>query len=333
MIVWYRQKDNQITRDELIMQHTHSHPAAGARLTLGIILSSVIFIAELGGGLLSNSLALLSDAGHVLADIVALSLSAYALRQASRPASHKMTFGYHRVGVIVAIVNAVAIFGIAGFIFYEAAQRLQSPPEVNSPVMLGVAVLGLVANLVVAFWLREARKESLNVRSAFWHVLGDALASVGVIIGAIIIMTTGFTVADAIVSAIIGVIIAASAWGILSEGLSVLLESTPAHIELNELASALKTVPGVIEVHDLHVWSLTPNLHALSSHIVIEDRLTSEAAQVRTAVEKLLSERYEITHTTLQLECQSCTPGGLLCTLEPGACPLTPHAGDHPTKS
>ncbi len=305
--------------------HGHAHAAAGSRLTLGIILSSVIFIAEVTGGLISNSLALLSDAGHVFADIVALSLSAYALRQAQRPASHKMTFGYHRIGVMVAIVNAVAIFGIAAFIFFEAVQRLQSPPEVNSPVMLAVASLGLIANLVVAFWLREAQKDSLNVRSAFWHVLGDALASVGVIIGALIIMATGLAAADAVVSIIIGLIIAASAWGILSEGVAVLLESTPAHIRLSELADAIRAVTGVKEVHDLHVWSLTPNLHALSSHIVIEDRLTSETAQVRGQVEKLLAGRYGITHTTLQMECQSCAPGGLLCTLEQGACPLSPH--------
>ena len=314
-------------------QHQHVHPAAGARLTLGIVLSSVIFIAEVAGGIISNSLALLSDAGHVLADIVALSLSAYALRQANRPPSHKMTFGYHRVGVIVAIVNALLIFGIAGFIFYEAAQRLQAPPEVNSGVMLGVAALGLAANLVVAFWLREAQKESINVRSAFWHVLGDALASVGVIIGALIIMRTGFTVADAIVSAIIGLIITASAWGILAEGVKVLLESTPSHIKLEALAGDLRQIPGVKEVHDLHVWSLTPNLHALSSHIVIEDRLTSETAQVRGEVEKMLAARYEITHTTIQVECQSCAPGGLLCTLEKGACPLTPHPDEHHEKS
>lgn len=306
-------------------QHAHNHHGAGSRLFLGIALSSAILIAEVAGGIISNSLALLSDAGHVLADIVALSLSAYALRQAQRPPSHRMTFGYHRIGVIVAIVNAVAIFAVAGIIFFEAFRRLQSPPEVNSTVMLVIAAGGLAANLIVAFWLREARKESLNVKSAFWHVLGDALASVGVILGALVIKATGFAEADAIISIIIGLIIGASAWGILSEGVSVLLESTPAYINLEELAGSIRAVPGVKEVHDLHVWSLTPNLHALSSHIVIEDRLTSETALVRAQVEEVLAERYEINHTTLQLECQSCCPGGQLCTLEPGACPLNPH--------
>ncbi len=306
--------------------HQHSHePATASRLILGIALSSVILISEVVGGVIANSLALLSDAGHVLADIIALSLSAYALQQAQRPPSHRMTFGYHRIGVMVAIVNAVAIFAVAGIIFFEAVKRLQSPPEVNSSIMLAIAVIGLTANLVVAFWLREARKDSLNIKSAFWHVLGDALASVGVILGAIVIKTTGFTQADALISIVIGLIIAASAWGILSEGISVLLESTPAHVNLDELTSSLRAIPGVREVHDLHVWSLTPNLHALSSHIVIEDRLTSETALVRCQVEKLLSEHYEIDHTTLQMECESCCPGGQLCTLEPGACPLEPH--------
>lgn len=308
-----------------MQQHSHSHQAAGSRLILGIALSGVILVAEVVGGLISNSLALLSDAGHVLADIVALSLSAYALRQAQRPPSHRMTFGYHRVGVIVAIVNSMAIFAVAGIIFFEAIRRLQSPQEVNSSVMFVIAAIGLAANLIVVFWLREARNESLNVKSAFWHVLGDALASIGVILGALIIKATGFTEADAAISIIIGLIIAASAWGILSEGVSVLLESTPAYIDLNALAGNIRNISGVKEVHDLHVWSLTPNLHALSSHIVIEDRLTSETAAIRAQVEKLLADRYEINHTTLQLECQSCCPGGQLCTLEPGTCPLTPH--------
>jgi cobalt-zinc-cadmium efflux system protein len=305
--------------------HTHNHHTAGSRLYLGIALSTAILIAEVVGGIISNSLALLSDAGHVLADIVALSLSAYALRQAQRPPSHRMTFGYHRIGVIVAIINSMAIFAIAGIIFFEAVRRLQSPPEVNSTIMLAIAAGGLAANLIVAFWLRDARKESLNVKSAFWHVLGDALASVGVILGAIVIKATGFAEADAIISIVIGLIIAASAWGILSEGISVLLESTPSHINLAELAASIRAIPGVNEVHDLHVWSLTPNLHALSSHIVIEDRLTSEAALVRAQVEKLLAERYEINHTTLQIECLSCCPDGQLCTLERGACPPTTH--------
>ncbi|MGI2336442.1 MAG: cation diffusion facilitator family transporter [Dehalogenimonas sp.] len=306
--------------------HQHPHPhSAGGRLKLGIIISSIIFIAEVTGGIISNSLALLSDAGHVLADIVALSLSAYALRQAQRPPDHRMTFGYHRLGVVVAVVNALAIFGIAGFIIYEATQRFQSPQDVNSPIMLGVAAVGLAANLVVAYWLREAQKESINIKSAFWHVLGDALASIGVIIGSVIIMLTGFTAVDAIVSAVIAVIIAISAWGILSEAVKVLLEAAPGHIKLDELAENIKAVSGIDDVHDLHVWSLTPQLHALSAHIVIGDLPTSESARIRCEVEKLLDRRYGVTHTTLQIECRTRSPDGLLCNLESGNCPLMPH--------
>jgi cobalt-zinc-cadmium efflux system protein len=308
-------------------RHSHSH-STGSRLKLGIIISSVIFVAEVVGGIVSNSLALLSDAGHVFTDIVALSLSAFALRQSQRPADHGMTFGYHRLGVIVAVVNGLAILGIAAFIVYEAVQRFQAPPEVDSPVMLGVAVIGLTANLVVAFWLREAQKESINIKSAYWHVLGDALASIGVIVGAVVIMLTGFTAADAIVSAVIAVIIAVSAWGVLSEAVRVLLEATPAHVKLDELAGHIRQVPGVEDVHDLHVWSLTPQFHALSAHVVIGDRLTSESARVREEIERLLSRRYGITHSTLQVECRSCSPGGLLCSLEKGNCPLSPHEED-----
>jgi cobalt-zinc-cadmium efflux system protein len=310
-----------------MQQHTHSH-SAGGRLKLGIIISSLIFLAEIIGGLLANSLALLSDAGHVLTDIVALSLSAYALRQAQRPPDHRMTFGYHRLGVVVAVVNALAIFGIAGFIIYEAVQRLQAPPDVDSPVMLGVAVIGLTANLVVAFWLREAQKESINIKSAFLHVVGDALASIGVIIGAIIIMLTGLTAADAVVSVVIALIIAVSAWGILSEAVKVLLEAAPGHVNLVVLAGEIAAIPGVEGVHDLHVWSLTPQLHALSAHIVIGDRMTSETARVRGDVERLLGDQYGITHTTLQVECLNCGPGGILCNPENGNHLLPPHQSD-----
>lgn len=300
----------------VITMHRHNNiQSPGNRLKLGIIISVIIFSAEIIGGIISNSLALLSDAGHVFTDIVALSLSAYALHQAARPPDNRMTFGYHRLGVIIAVINALAIFGIAGFIIYESLQRFQSPPEVNSPVMLLVAVLGLLANLVVAFWLRQAQKDSINIKSAFWHVLGDALASVGVIAGALIIMFTGFNAVDIIISALIAVIIAVAAWNIFAEAVKVLLESAPGHIDLKELANSMTNIPGVDDTHDLHVWSLTPQLHALSAHIVISDRLTSQSTAIRTKVESLLAKKYHITHTTLQIECRSCASDTASCPL------------------
>lgn len=297
--------------------HTH-HKALSSvtsKLKYGIILSSVILVAELVGGILANSLALLADAGHVFTDIIALSLSWYGIKQAERPASHKMTFGYHRVGVIIAIVNALSIFAIALFIFYEAIRRLQDPPEVDSPIMLIVATMGLGINLLVAFWLRKEQRANLNIRSAFMHSLGDALASIGVILGGIIILTTGLFVVDPIISIAIGLIIVLAAWGIFRDGLRVLLEATPPGIDLSQMISDLKNVPGVKDVHDIHVWSITPQLHAMSCHVLISDRPTSEAAGIRQKIEEILLRQYQIEHTTLQMECEVCGDGDFLCKL------------------
>jgi cobalt-zinc-cadmium efflux system protein len=275
----------------------------------------VILVAELVGGLMANSLALLADAGHVFTDVIALSLSWYGIRQAERPASNRMTFGYHRVGVIIAIVNALSIFAIALFIFYEAIRRLQDPPEVDSPIMLIVATIGLSVNLLVAFWLRKEQRANLNIRSAFMHSLGDALASIGVILGGIIILTTGLFVVDPIISIAIGLIIILAAWNIFRDGLRVLLEATPPDIDLSQMISDLKNVPGVKDVHDIHVWSITPQLHAMSCHVLIEDRLTSEAAGIRQKIEEILLRQYQIEHTTLQMECEVCGEGDFLCKL------------------
>lgn len=297
--------------------HTH-HKALSSvtsKLKYGIILSSVILVAELAGGILANSLALLADAGHVFTDIIALSLSWYGIKQAERPASHKMTFGYHRVGVIIAVVNALSIFAIALFIFYEAIRRLQDPPEVDSPIMLIVATMGLGINLLVAFWLRKEQRANLNIRSAFMHSLGDALASIGVILGGIIILTTGLFVVDPIISIAIGLIIVLAAWGIFRDGLRVLLEATPPGIDLSQMISDLKNVPGVKDVHDIHVWSITPQLHAMSCHVLISDRPTSEAAGIRQKIEEILLRQYQIEHTTLQMECEVCGDGDFLCKL------------------
>jgi len=291
----------------------HGAPVA-SKLKRGIILTGFILVAELIGGLVSNSLALLSDAGHVFTDFIALSLSYYGVRQAQRPASYKMTFGYHRIGVIIAIVNAISIFAIAAFIFYEAFRRFQEPPEVNGSLMLSVAVLGLIANLLVVYWLRSEQKTNLNVKSAFWHALGDTLASIGVIAGGIIIVVTGLYTVDVVISVFIGLVIIAAAWSIFKEGFHVLLEATPKGINPEELVGEMKKVPGVKDVHDIHIWSISPEIHAMSCHILIEDRMISETAHIRNEVEKILKE-YNIGHSTIQLECQECEEGDLYCKL------------------
>ena len=279
------------------------------------MLTGIVLVAEVVGGLLSNSLALLSDAGHVFADLIALSLSWYGVKQAQRPASGRMTFGYHRVGILIAIVNAISIFAIAVVIFYEAYRRLQLTPEVNSLLMLSVAIVGLGANAFVVFWLRREQESNLNVRSAFWHALGDALASIGVIIGGIVILFTGWFWVDPIVSVFIGLIIGMAGWRILKEGLRVLLEATPLHVDIAEMVKVLEQVPGVKNVHDLHVWSITPELHAMSCHVLIDDLSTTQAASIREKIEDVLWQRFRIKHTTLQMECQQCSPNDVFCTL------------------
>jgi cobalt-zinc-cadmium efflux system protein len=298
-----------------LTEHTHHALPIANKLKFGIILTVFILAAEVAGGLISNSLALLSDAGHVFADIVALSLSWYGVRQAERPASNRMTFGYHRVGVIVAIVNAVSIFAIATIILYQAYRRLQQPPEVNSLLMLLVATLGLAVNAFVAFWLRREQQNNLNVRSAFWHALGDALASIGVIIGGVIMLLTGWFLVDPIISVLIGFVIILAAWRILREGLRVLLEATPGHVNITEMINALNQVSEVKDVHDVHVWSISPELHAMSCHVLIDDISTAQAAGIRQKIEDLLRERFQIKHTTLQMECQQCDSNDILCTL------------------
>jgi cobalt-zinc-cadmium efflux system protein len=301
-----------------LTEHAHNAQPVGNKLKIGIVLTGFILAVEVAGGLISNSLALLSDAGHVFADILALSLSWYGVKQAERPPSTRMTFGYHRVGVVIAIVNAVSIFAIAAFIFYEAYQRFQQPPQINSLLMLLVAIVGLAVNAFVAFWLRREQQGNLNIRSAFWHALGDALASTGVIIGGIIILLTGWFVVDPIISVLIGFVIILAAWRILREGFSVLLEAVPGHIDITEMVNALNRLPGVKDVHDVHVWGISPELHAMSCHVLIDDLSTAQAAGIRQKIEDVLQERFHIEHTTVQMECQQCDANDILCTLTYG---------------
>jgi cobalt-zinc-cadmium efflux system protein len=291
----------------------------GSKLKFGIMLTGFILVVEVAGGLLSNSLALLSDAGHVFADVIALSLSWYGVKQAERPASGRMTFGYHRVGVMVAVVNAISIFAIALVVFYEAYRRLQQPPEVNSLLMLSVAIVGLIANLFVASWLHREQKGNLNVRSAFRHALGDALASIGVIVGGAIILLSGWFLVDPIISIFIGFIIILAAWGILKEGLRVLLEATPKQVNIAEMVDTLNRMPGVKDVHDIHVWSISAEVNAMSCHVLIDDLPTSQAAGIRQKIEEVLRQQFYIEHTALQMECQQCSSNDLFCKLTFGS--------------
>ena len=311
------------------MAHNHQHGTieVGGKLRAGVFFSLLILGAEIAGGILTNSIALLADAGHVLTDVIALTLSWYGVVQARRAATQRMTFGYHRIGVLIAVLNASTIIAVAAFILYEALRRLGKPPEVHSVPMMIVAAAGLIVNIFVAFWLRGEREGNLNVRSAFWHAAGDALASVGVIIGGIIIAFTGFNIVDPIIGAVIGLIIVGAAWGILRDGLRVLLEATPSHVDVDALVQALLGLPGVRDVHDVHVWSITPEIHAMSGHVLIDDQAVSQAVAIQKKMEELLREEFKIGHSTLQMECQSCEASGVLCRLRSGEdeCPEHRH--------
>lgn len=293
----------------------HHSVAAGTKLKYGIIITCAILVMEVAGGILSNSLALLSDAGHMLADVIALTLSWYGVRQAERPASSHMTFGYHRVGVIIAIINAVSILAIAGVIIYEAYERFTLQPPVNSVMMLAVASIGLAANVFVAVWLHKEQGENINIRSAFWHAAGDALASVGVIAGAIIILATGLYWMDAAVSVLISIILLISSFGIFREGFRIILEGVPRSINVNRVVEALRSLPEIRDVHDLHVWSISSNMHALSAHVVVDDCYVSETEAVLKKIENLVREKFGIGHTTVQIECGQCGNGDLYCKL------------------
>ena len=289
------------------MEHANQHTVpAGRKLLYSIMLSLTILVVEIVGGLLSNSLALLSDAGHVLTDVFALGLTWYGVKQAARPPDHRMTFGYHRTGVIIAIINALSIFAIAGIVLYEAYHRFRQIQAVNSPLMMGIALVGLAANVIVVFWLRGEQKSNINVRSAFWHAFGDALASIGVIVGGLVILMTRQYWVDPLVSVIISLIILSSAWKILSEGFKVILERSPEDVDIQAMIGDIKKIPGVKDVHDIHVWSISAELRSMNGHILVEDVSTSQAEALRTRVEEVIRQQYRVSHTTLQLEYKKC---------------------------
>ena len=256
-------------------------------------------VAEIVGGVLSKSLALLADAGHMFTDVAALSLSLFAMRLAQRPPSKTKTFGYVRLEILAALINGATLLVIAGLILLEAWQRLRSPVEINGIIMLSVAVLGLGVNVVGAVLLRSHAHNNLNVRGAYLHVLGDLLGSVGAIFAGVIIVTTGWTPADPIISGGIALLILFGAWKLVREAAEVLLEAVPTHVDMDVVLDALRSIEGLDEVHDVHVWTLTSGFVALSAHGVIDDpaQHTNILDEVRTRMAK-----YDISHVTFQIE-------------------------------
>jgi cobalt-zinc-cadmium efflux system protein len=291
----------------------HSHYFVVKRMRFVVVLTLGIFLLELVGGILSNSLALLSDAGHVFADVFALGLSWVALSLAGLPADRKKTFGYLRAEVLAATINGVTLCLVAIWIFVEAFHRIGKPQEVKSLEMFLIAVIGLVVNGIVFLKLRGVAQHSLNVKSAFLHVLGDMLASLGAIAGGIIMLVTGLYVVDPIVSVLIGLVILRGAFGILRESANILLEGVPRNVELAEVESALRRVEGVEDVHELHVWSVSSQDVALSCHVMTRDQTTHSAQSVLDRIQSELKEKFDIEHTTIQFECGCCASQSAQC--------------------
>jgi len=273
------------------------------RLKWALIISAVYFFAELIAGFLTNSLALLSDAGHMLSDIGALGLSLFAFRVAKRPATHHSTYGYHRVEILAALFNGLTLWLIVGIIFTSAYNRLFNPPAVESGGMMVVAVFGLFVNIAAAAILHAGHHHNLNMRGAFLHVLSDAIGSVGAIAAGAIMLATGWYIADPLVSIFIGALILYSSWSLVKDCLSVLMQSVPKGIHLDEVRQTIEAVDGVSKVHDLHVWSVTSDLYTLSAHAVVENG--GDFHQVLNGIEDTLKVRFNIEHTTIQLETES----------------------------
>lgn len=272
-------------------------------LLIVLSFSGAYLIAEVIGGILTNSLALLADAAHMLTDVVGLLLAFIAIKIGERKADSKKTFGYYRTEILAAVINAVVLLGISVYVLFEAYQRFKSPPEVQSKSMLIVAGIGLLVNIAGMLILRKDSEASLNMKGAYFEVLSDMLTSVGVMIAGVIMITTNWYYADPLISAAIGLLIFPRTWRLLKEAVNVLLESTPKDVDIDLLRKSLEQIPGVKSVHDLHVWSLTSGVNAMSSHIVKDDTITQNQL-----LEKLTEEttsRFTISHTTFQIEEES----------------------------
>jgi cobalt-zinc-cadmium efflux system protein len=297
------------------------HPSNKNRFTLAILITLVILSAEAIGGWWTGSLALLSDAGHVLADVFALGLSYLAVRLASLPADDRHTYGYHRLEVLAALVNGVTLVAISAGILYEAYRRWSNPPAIKTWDMLVIAAVGLVANLIVAYILRSPShrehageihlewKRDLNLRSAFLHVTGDAASSLGVILAALIITISGATWIDPLASALIGGVILIGAGRVLRSSIHILIEGTPEGLSLAQIRGGMLSTAGVAGVHDLHVWNICSGQVALSAHVLLADGEDADRDRLMAQLKERLKGDFNIEHTTIQFECEACSQG------------------------
>lgn len=273
-------------------------------ITFGLTLT--YFFAEVIGGLMTNSLALLADAAHMLTDVGGLGLALFASWISTKPATPAKTYGYYRVEILAALGNAVVLFLLSFYILYEAYLRFEAPPEVGSGLMLAVATVGLVVNLVGIWFLRKGAKESLNMQGAFLEVVGDLLGSIGVLVAGAIMWLTGWYYADPIFSVFIGLFILPRTWRLMTQAVNILMEASPAHLNLAEVEKAMLGVGGVASVHDLHAWTITSGIDALSAHVVLNERVEPDVnGAVVQEIAAILKQRFKIDHTTIQVEQRS----------------------------
>lgn len=297
-----------------LLGHHHHHGASQAPQAIlrAIAVTVVFMVLELVGGWFANSLALISDGAHMLTDVGALLLTLFVLWLARRPSSDTMTFGYHRAEILGALGSGLAIWVISGFLIYEAIERMQAPPEVNGPVVFVIATIGLIANLVSMRMLSHAKHENLNVRAAYLHVVSDMLGSIGAIIAGAVLWITHWRPIDPIITVLFAGLMLVSSWSLVKEAIQILMESTPSGFDASKIRTDLRALPGVQEVHDLHIWTVASGRHALSVHVI-----AIEAGGLLSQVNAILKERYGIIHTTVQIEhpdrfqsenCYDCSP-------------------------
>jgi cobalt-zinc-cadmium efflux system protein len=280
--------------------HEHAREAGGRALGITLALTASFTVAELIAGLLTDSLALLADAAHMLSDSFSLGVALFAIWLAGRPPTMRRTFGYQRAEILAALFNGVTLVAISIWIFVEAAQRLSERPDVLAGPMLAVACAGLVVNAAAATILRRRGGDSLNVSAALRHVLADLLASVGVIVAALVILLTGWDYADPVASAVIGALILASSWSIIRDAVAVLLEASPRGLDVAEIGEAMAATPGVVQIHDLHVWTITSGFPALAAHVLVG--ADDDCHAKRRELEALLHRRFGLDHTTIQVD-------------------------------
>lgn len=301
--------ENQIGMSKEPADHGHHWEANPKALWIAIGVTGIVMIVEFIGGILANSLALLSDAGHMLTDMMSLVLSLIALQLALRPPSPTRTYGLYRMEILAALINGSTLILLSVYILYESYRRFSLLEAVDSSMMIGVAIIGLLANGISAWTLMPGGQKSLNIRGAYLHVLGDGISSLGVIGGGIIINYTGWYIIDPIISLAICGVILRGAILLVRDSVNILLEAVPRDVNLEEVRATILSIPGIKDVHHIHVWTITSGIHALSAHVVVGDVLTSRTTKILKEINEMLSYRYHIPHTTIQFECENCEEG------------------------